>query len=467
MLLPGNSSNYAAALNFLWGRTNYERASAAHFDLDVAKLDRMRELARRLGDPHDRLRVVHVAGTKGKGSTAAMVACALTAAGYRTALYTSPHVHRIEERLCIDGTPCTAEEFAALADEVRPVVEAMDLAARAAGQGAIGPTYFEITTAMALLHFARAQVDAAVLEVGMGGRLDSTNICRPDVCAITSISLDHTRQLGDTLAAIAGEKAGIIKPGTPAISGVVHAEPREVIRRIAAERGSPLRERGVDFGVGTVSINRDGAIEQPLAFDYWRRGAAGEAHLPALTLGMCGNHQAANGAVAVRVLEELAQQGWRIPESAIRAGLSGARCPARVEIVSRRPTIIIDAAHNVASVEALLQTIGAHFRPRRKRLIFAVGQDKDAAGMLRVLLPAFDEVYLTQFRGNPRFVPAEQLALLACSLQPSAMLHSSAIAGEAWRLARAQLGPDDLLCVTGSFFLAGELRTIALNPDHS
>ncbi len=259
MHLP--SDQYEAALAFLLGRIDYERMLSIPYGQRDFRLDRMRELAERLGNPQEQLQIVHVAGTKGKGSTAATITAILAAAGYRTGLYSSPHLERLEERIALDGQECPPEALAALIERVRPTVLEMD---RQAGPGSHGPTYFEILTALALLYFVEHAVDVAVLEVGLGGRLDSTNICTPAVAAITSISYDHTRQLGSTLAAIAGEKAGIIKPGVPVISGVVDAEPRDVIARIAAEQHAPLVELGRQFEFAY----------HPARARTWRRGAA-------------------------------------------------------------------------------------------------------------------------------------------------------------------------------------------------
>ncbi|MEN6557307.1 MAG: Mur ligase family protein, partial [Thermoguttaceae bacterium] len=232
-----------AAEQFLAGRINYERAASMPSSEAAYKLDRMRELLRRLGDPHQRLPIVHIAGTKGKGSTAAMIAAIGTAAGLRVGRFTSPHLNRIEERLAIDGRVCEPETLVGLLEHLRPTIEAMDQ------QGEQwSPTYFEILTAAALSWFAERRVDWAVLEVGLGGRLDSTNVCRPRLSIVTSISLDHTRQLGETTAAIAAEKAGIIKPGVPVLSGVQDPEPREVIRRVARQNNCRLLELGEDFG---------------------------------------------------------------------------------------------------------------------------------------------------------------------------------------------------------------------------
>ena len=240
------------ALAFLASRIDYERCGTMPYDPWRLGLDRMRRLLEKLGSPERGLPIVHVAGTKGKGSTSAMIAASLSATGYRSGLFTSPHLENVGERMTVDGRVCREEELAALVGVLRPAVEALDREAAAEGSspGSVstgGPTYFEIITAVALLHFAREKVEVAVLEVGLGGRLDATTACTPRVSVITSISFDHMRQLGNTLAAIAGEKAGIIKHGVPVISGVVADEPREVIRQACRERGSPLEELQVDF----------------------------------------------------------------------------------------------------------------------------------------------------------------------------------------------------------------------------
>src|SRR3954467_3094303 len=227
-------------------RINYKRTGVP-YQARQLKLDRMRQLLTRLGQPDAGMKIVHVAGTKGKGSTSVMIATVLTAAGYKTGVFSSPHLEQIEERFAVDGQPCTADELVALVNRLVPVVRAIDEEAAAEGDPTGGPTYFEITTAMALLHFVEHQVDAAVLEVGLGGRLDSTNVCLPAVSVITSISYDHMQQLGNTLASIAREKAGIIKPGVPLISGVVDPEPQAVVAQTARDHGCRLIQIGRDF----------------------------------------------------------------------------------------------------------------------------------------------------------------------------------------------------------------------------
>jgi dihydrofolate synthase / folylpolyglutamate synthase len=449
------------AVRYLAGRIDYERALAVPYGRGEFRLDRMRELLARLGNPERRMPIIHLAGTKGKGSTAAMIGGVLTAAGYRVGLFTSPHIDRVEQRIAIDGQPCSGEELVALVERLKPVVAAMDrLPASPDSPAENQPTYFEITTAMALVHFAQRRVRAAILEVGLGGRLDSTNICQPVVSVITNISFDHTQQLGNTLAAIAREKAGIIKPGVPVVSGVVEDEPRAVIREICAERNSPLVELGVDFHFNYHPPRQRDSAAMPTVDFRDRRGDAYRG----LTLRMLGRHQAANAAVALAALGEMRRMGWELPEAAVRAGLAAVACPARIEIVARQPLVVIDAAHNRASVEALVAVLQESFAAGRRWLIFATTQGKDLRGMLEVLLPAFDRVILTRYTDNPRSVPPETLADVAESLTGSRP-PIAATPAEAWDAARRAAAAEDLICVTGSFFLAAEIRGIMSSPQ--
>ncbi|MCD4726346.1 MAG: bifunctional folylpolyglutamate synthase/dihydrofolate synthase, partial [Pirellulales bacterium] len=427
-----------AADRFLAGRIDYERTQSMPNSEETLKLDRMRELLRRLGNPHESMPIVHVAGTKGKGSTAAMIAAIFTAAGYRAGLFTSPHLDRVEERMAVDARPCPPEEYAELVDLVRPEVEAMDRAAARCDPPEHGPTYFEIITALALKHFALRGVNAAVLEVGLGGRLDSTNVCSPCLSIITSISTDHTRQLGNTLESIAAEKAGIIKPGTTVVSGVRADRPREVIRRAATAAGCRLVELGVDFDFEYHPPRHLEKAPSPARFDFIKPrpsvapkcwcGSSTVAPTEAaprcatdgrdFILAMLGRHQAANAAVAMAAVEELRRSGWTIPEAAIRRGLAEVVWPARVEVLSRRPAVVLDAAHNGASIEALVDVLDESFSAARRVLVFAATQDKDIGGMLRVLLGRFDHVILTRYTNNPRGVPPEELQRWAAAVSP-------------------------------------------------
>ncbi|MGD9646878.1 MAG: folylpolyglutamate synthase/dihydrofolate synthase family protein, partial [Pirellulales bacterium] len=366
--MAASSAAHDAALAFLYDRIDYERALSLPYSARTLKLERMRELLARLGNPQRALPTVHIAGTKGKGSTAAMVAAVLTAAGHRTGLASSPHLHRVEERMAVDGRPASGDELVELVDELRPHVAEMERqAAHTAGD--TGPTYFEITTALAWQHFARHRVRAAVVEVGLGGRLDATNVCDPVVTAITSISYDHTRQLGNTLAEIAGEKAGIVKPGVPLVSGATQAEPHERIAAIASERGSRLAVLGRDFDFvyePARGLERASALAR---IDYRSTIAGQNFDRQRLGLAMIGRHQGANAAVALAILDELSLQGWHLPEAAVRHGLATATCPARVEVIGRQPAIVLDAAHNVASVAALRATLDESFAAARRILV--------------------------------------------------------------------------------------------------
>ena len=463
-------SSYEDALEFLHGRINFERQLTVPYREAHFKLDRMRTLVARLGQPDLEQRIVHIAGTKGKGSTAAMIAAILTAAGYRTGLYTSPHLEHVEERLAIDGEPCSAAELTELVRGVRPIVEAMDDEALASGGDARRPTYFEITTAIALLHFAIRKANATVLEVGLGGRLDSTNICHPVLSMITTISHDHTELLGKTLASIAREKAGIIKPHVPVISGVLAQEPREVIREIAARHAAPLVELERDYAF-TYRPPRHLEVESEFAtIDWeWRKGGSENGTrrtLLDLRLALPGRHQGLNAASALAGIELLRQSGWRIDDESIRRGLLSVRCPARVEVLSRRPTVVVDVAHNVASVEALVGALDESFEARRRILIFASTHLKDHAGMLRLLVPRFDAIVLTRYVINPRGVAPAELDAIAGELGATNR-RICADPAEAWHAARRMADEDSLICVTGSFFIAAEMRAIlrTASPD--
>jgi dihydrofolate synthase / folylpolyglutamate synthase len=511
------SAQYQWALQFLDQRIDFERFQTMPGPEREIKLDRMRALLDRLGNPQDKLPIIHVAGTKGKGSTSAMIASILQAAGYRTGLFTSPHLEKIEERIAVDSQPCTADEFVALVAAVQPVVEAMDQKSkkgtdpfcRNGPKGALhkrgpspfygpddhGPTYFEIITAMALLHFVQSGVQAAVLEVGLGGRLDSTNVCRPLVSVITSISFDHTQQLGDTLQSIAREKAGIIKPGVPVISGVTDDEPRSAIRQIARDCACRLVELNQDFRFDyhpPLHLEKQpapGAIDfsvisspLPLGEGQGEGGAYVKLAASPFPLALLGRHQAANAAVALATIHELISQGWNISEQSIRQGLATVRWPARIEIVARQPVVILDSAHNSASIAALVEVIKESFSVKRRLLLFATTRDKDHEEMLKLLLaekgdaalfcesscgpswkkncvPFFDEIVFTQYTTNPRALPFAELEAIAFKIS-GRHYPIFPTPPEAWKNLRQSAAPDDLICITGSFFLAGEMRKL-------
>ncbi len=464
--VPGSlQARHAAALAFLMGRINYERVAVLPYGNRTLKLDRMRTLLNRLGNPDAGVPIVHVAGTKGKGSTSTLIAAIVHAAGYDVGVYSSPHLERLEERFAVNGVPCSAEELISLVDRIRPVAEQMDAAAHECGDPSQQPTFFELTTAMALMHFRDRQVDAVVLEVGLGGRLDSTNVCQPAVTVITSISLDHTRQLGDTTAKIAAEKGGIIKPGVPLVLGPMDEGARCVLVEMARSRGARLIEAGVDFRFSyrpPHDIDERGATGQ---LDFYSTADV-PCELTHVELRLLGPHQAANATLALATVGELRRQGWLISTEAMRTGLANAALPGRIEVVRRHPTVVVDVAHNVASVGALAGCLDESFASTRRTLIFAASRDKDVPGMLRVLAPLFSRILLTQFQENPRAVPPQQLAawcraeLAAADLAERIDVVVCAHPAEAWHAALAGAGRDDLICIAGSVFIAAELRAL-------
>ncbi len=427
---------YDDAIAWWYRLIDYERRAPQPDDL---KLEQMRALLGLLGDPHRRLRIIHVAGSKGKGSTSAMLAQVLRSAGYATGLFTSPHLSAVEERIQVNGEPISRAEITALLTEVRNALTPN-----------ITPTFFEVCTAIGFLHFVRRRVELGVIEVGLGGRFDSTNVVNPILAIITSISHDHTKILGDTLDKIAFEKAGILKPGKPAVSGVLAPEAKPVIQRIAREQRCPIVQLGTDF---QVKYSRCQVLD-----GRSRVGVRTKSRRwPELELALLGAHQAANAALVVAAVEELRKLGLSVSDEDVGRGLSAVRWPARIEVLRRSPLVILDCAHNDASIQALVDTLAESFPPSRRLLIFAASSDKDVPGMLRLLSPCFDKILLTRYTHNQRAVPPEALAdcLREIGATPHEV-HSTAVA--AWRSAKAHAGTNDLIVVTGSVFLAGELR---------
>jgi dihydrofolate synthase/folylpolyglutamate synthase len=426
------------ALQYLFTLTDYERMRKPRdAATSIFGLKRMEALLESIGHPERRLRVVHIAGTKGKGSTAAMVASILQHAGARVGLYTSPHVESVRERIMVNGQWIPEERVAAHINRLYPYLEA----SRTSGEKYM-PTFFETFTVAAFLDFAAEGADYAVLEVGLGGRLDATNVVTPLVCGITHVSFDHTDKLGTTLGSIAGEKAGILKPRVPAVVAPQEPEALEAIRTRAAELDAPLTLVGRDV---TLSVHDE-------QFDI----ATPSRRYARLRVPLAGEHQRTNAAVSVALAERAAgATGRRLGEEAVRDGLASLRWRARIETVAERPTIVVDAAHNVASIRALVATLETSFAFRRLLFVVGVSSDKDIGGILRQLAPRASFIALTRANSPRACAPDELLEGLRGLSDVEAVACESP--AEALALARRRAEPDDLVCVTGSFYLAGEI----------
>jgi dihydrofolate synthase/folylpolyglutamate synthase len=387
-------------------------------------LDNVRAIVDRLGHPERAFRSVHIAGTNGKGSVTAMVDAALRAAGHRSARYTSPHLVDLAERFVVDGRPAARDALVAAVAHVREAVDAL----RAEGTLDVQPTFFEVTTAVAFELFRRAGVEIAVLEVGLGGRLDATNVVAPPelaATAITSIAFDHQLYLGSTLGAIAAEKAGIIKPGVPVVTGPLDPEAAAVVERIARERGAELVR-------------------------------ASPSDVAGRAIGLRGAHQAANAAVAVRLLETLDARGIPVSTDAIGAGLANPGWPGRLDVrrLADGREALLDAAHNPAGAAALASYLHGAGAPRP--LVFAVMRDKDAAGMFAALLPAVSHLVVTR-ASNSRAADPHDLSREARAMAPDLPIAVEPAIGAAlaaaWRHAPA-------IVVAGSIFLIGDVMKL-------
>lgn len=401
-------------------------------------LDNIRTLCAALGSPETAFQSILIAGTNGKGSVTAMVEHALRSAGVRAARYTSPHLVRLEERFFIDGAPVEADAMRDVAEHVQRVVA--DLIERRQLEGQ--PTFFEVTTAMAFELFRRHQVEVAVLEVGLGGRLDSTNVVTPVATAITSIDLDHQALLGSTIAQIAFEKAGIIKPGTPVVLGETKPEAVDVITRVCGEQGARLIHTATGVEMRTVLLE-DGRTTLELTTPVRR--------YPRMTVSLRGRHQVANAVTAVRLLETLP---WNVPEAAIVAGISDVIWPGRLELIQVAPgrAVLLDSAHNPAGASALAEFL-AETQPDPLPIVFGVMRDKDAAGMLTALAPHASAFVITAPRMARASSVAELASLATLAVQGVPVLTApdpAAALTQAW-----ELGP--LICAAGSIFLIGEI----------
>jgi len=438
---------YEAALEYLFSATDYEKMRRVRYNADTFSLDRMHRLLAALGDPHRRLRAVHVAGTKGKGSTAAMVHRLAVAAGLRTGLYTSPHLVDIRERIRVDDSLIAPDALAALIRQAQPHVDRM----RAGGDA---PTFFEIFTALAMDHFARERVDLAVAEVGLGGRLDATNVLRPAVSVITAISLDHTAQLGTTLAEIAGEKAGIVKRGVPVVSQPQPEEAGRVIDRACREAGASLTVVGRDVTHAWSPVEQAG-----------RPGGGLTVHTPTETyddlfVPLMGEHQAVNAATALAAAEQVPVLAERLTPAVAREALARLDWPGRMQYVPGPPAVLLDGAHNRASMERLLEAVAVHFPERRVAVVFGAAADKDVDGMLEVLArrEPWASIVFTRTT-HPRAAKPEDLVRRYRGLGEADAVTAGNVVDALGRAGGA-VGKDGLVIVCGSLYLVGEAMGI-------
>ena len=434
-------NTFAKALRFLGSLNDFERLRIVRYNTQNFDLDRMRTLLRRLGNPQDKFKSVHIAGTKGKGSTCAMIASMLRACGYKVGLYTSPHLVDVRERIQINGEMISQAEFARLVKVAEPIVERMKPR----------PTYFDVLTAVAFKYFAEQEVDIAVVETGLGGRLDSTNVLKPEVTGITNISKDHMAQLGPTIARIAEEKAGIFKAGIPAISVQQDPEAEVVLKRVAEKNGTMLEVTGqqIEFSYRFESSRMQGPHNRVCL-------TTPNSKFEHLAVPLLGEHQAINCGLALSVIDRLKARGFNIIDAKAMEGLAKTEVPGRMEILSQTPKVVVDGAHNAASLDAMLRAIGQHIPYDSMVIIFGCCADKDVAGMLDRIAAGADKVIFTRVN-NIRSADPNELAARYVE-QYGKMAQVAHTLPDALDIANRAVTKEDLICITGSFYLVGEAK---------
>lgn len=442
-------TRYNKALDYLYSFVDYSLKHSSELAKAEFNLDRMFALLEELGEPQARYPIIHVAGTKGKGSVSALCASALQAAGYKVGLYTSPHLLDYVERIQISGEPISHEHMINLVDRIKPAVAKVPKL-----------TTFEITTALGFLAFAVNGVNAAVIEVGLGGRLDATNVVTPKVSVITSLSYDHMAVLGDTLAKIAGEKAGIIKPRIPVVSAPQTDEALEVLERVAKERACPFLLVGKDVKFERLTSSLDGQTLHLSALHPSTLPTVAGQSFPLstesdavnLTIPLLGTHQIQNAATAYAALK---MSGIKIDEEAVQKGFSQVKWRARFEVARRDPPVIFDSAHNQDSFEKLYETLEEHFPCTQVYLIFGASEDKNIPGMFAEIKPKIRKLIVTR-ADHPRALEPERIIELA----DQAGLQSEAVSPVAAAFRRAlELSEEDgsIVLSAGSMFVTAEV----------
>jgi dihydrofolate synthase / folylpolyglutamate synthase len=443
---------YEEAIGYLFSRTDYEKEQNLRYNVTTFDLSRMEKFLSLLGNPHKKIDTVHIAGTKGKGSTATMLARMLEANDYKVGLYTSPHVVHLHERIVVNSRMISEPEMLGLMNRVYTSVEKVSKT---------NPlTFFEIMTALAFMHFLDKAIDIGVIETGMGGRLDSTNVIKPKVVGITSLSIDHMQQLGNTIDSIAKEKAGVFKPGVPIVTVQQEPAAMQVLKSHANAIKAPLSVTGqddIDFSHRFETSREHGphtriCLTTPTSkFEHLR-------------VPLHGRHQAINCGLALAMLDKLKSAGFSIDNEKAIEGLNKVSLSGRMEMICDDPRIMIDGAHNAASIQALMYAIGQHIPYDSMVVIFGCNNDKDIKGMLHHLQYGADKVVFT--RSNSVKAMSPQLLADMYTEMSGKMCQAADGLGEALQLAKSAITKEDLICITGSFYLIGQAK-IRFQPTHS
>jgi len=431
--------SYKEALRYMDSFVNYEREEDFSYNRRFLDLKRMERLLSLIGNPHQQLKAIHIAGTKGKGSTAAIITSILTANGLKVGLYTSPHLIDPRERIRIGGKLISKEEFVYFLSQMRFQLE------NSSEQTSF--TFFEIYTALAFLYFSHQRIDIAVLETGMGGRLDATNVVYPLLAVITQISFDHTRELGKDLASIAREKSGIIKEGVTVLTSPQDRAAMKVLEEAAREKKTELYKVGED-----IQFKRRGSTSQTQTF-YLKTT---KRTYPHLVLPLAGTHQLINAATAVGAIDLIEDKGIFTSSKAVRQGLKEVKWPGRIETLSTEPFFIVDCAHNGASAQALANYLKEKFPTKKIILILGILKNKDVESIARILCPLADKIILTRV-GSPRALPPEEIeeAIVRFCGKKEILIEKKI--KNAVLCAQDLACYDDLICTTGSVYLAGEI----------
>jgi dihydrofolate synthase / folylpolyglutamate synthase len=435
--------SYEQAIKYLLERTDYEKEVRVRYNVTTFSLERMEKLLALVGNPHKKIPTVHIAGTKGKGSTATMLAKMLEANGYNVGLYTSPHVVNMHERIVVNSEMITEAEMLGLLNRIYAPVEKIAQTEP--------PSFFEIMTALAFMYFVDKKTDINVIETGLGGRLDSTNVILPELVGITSLSIDHQQQLGDSIESIAKEKAGVFKKGVPIVTVPQHPDAMAVLKSHASSLKAPLSVAGddIDFSYRFETSREEGPhtrvclVTPTSKFEH-------------IKVPMYGKHQAINCGLALAMLDKLKSLGYKIDNEKATAGLRNVSLAGRMEMICDDPRIMIDAAHNAASIKALIHAIGQNIPYDSMVIIFGCNCDKDIKGMLYQLQFGADKVIFTRSNSVKAMSPHDLGEMYAeiCGK----MYQTAPSLGESLQLAKNAVGKEDLICITGSFYLIGQAK---------